>query len=174
MNIFKKLNKLDLALSSDQSFLGKKIQSKWLKKMIKMFSINPKLAYVFFISISFLCFGNRYFWNIIIFFICDLFIWCLKRIIKRKRPAVYKSSKLLIMTGLGPDKYSFPSAHSFTAFQLIPISFIMFSWTGIIFVFYALMVGFSRIFQKHHFLTDVLGGASLGIIIGILNILIIK
>ena len=139
---------------------------------VKLFSVNPKLGYLFFGVFDFFKYDGAHFKNILVMFICDIGIFFLKRIIKKERPMKYNSTTLARLSGLGPDAYSFPSAHSFTAFQLTTFLVLTFKhvplFVGII-ALYPLIVGYSRVNLKHHFFIDVFAGATLGIISGLLN-----
>jgi undecaprenyl-diphosphatase len=62
--------------------------------------------------------------------------------------------------------YSFPSMHAAASFAALPIldkEYPKFKWLWLIF---ALMVAFSRIYLQAHFLSDVLFGALIGFFIG--------
>lgn len=167
------INKLD-KLDNQYSYLGGIIKNPALKNVIKLFSLNPKGTYILLLVANYSLFQNRFLFNIIFCFVSDLIIFVLKRIIKRGRPQKYNSSLLMRLVGLGPDNYSFPSAHTFTVFQVLILAFKMFGIAGLLFVTYAFMVGISRITLKHHHLSDVLAGALLGIIFGLINITFIN
>jgi undecaprenyl-diphosphatase len=67
---------------------------------------------------------------------------------------------------LPPDRFSFPSGHSITAFA-IAVSLGLFYpaiFPGLLFL--AVSVALSRILLGMHFLTDVLAGAALGTVLG--------
>ena len=88
----------------------------------------------------------------------------LKPWIARLRPfQVHPKDSLLI---LAPSGYSFPSGHTFSSFTAATILL----WTdkkiGIPAFILASFIGFSRLYLYVHFPTDVLGGAVLGVIIG--------
>ncbi|RMF56060.1 phosphatase PAP2 family protein [Candidatus Woesearchaeota archaeon] len=70
-----------------------------------------------------------------------------------------------------PD-YSFPSTHTALAFAAIPIldkEYPMFKWFWILF---GLLVGFSRIYNGYHYLSDVVAGAVIGLVIGKMYVLL--
>jgi membrane-associated phospholipid phosphatase len=65
---------------------------------------------------------------------------------------------------------SFPSGHTIAAFTLYSLLALILSGIrpiyGFFCAFFAILVGFSRIFLAQHFLTDVLGGVVFGLILG--------
>ena len=64
-----------------------------------------------------------------------------------------------------PD-YSFPSAHSSTAFSVLPILDKDFKKTHIFWVFFSVMIAISRIYLNEHYLSDIVAGSILGYVIG--------
>jgi undecaprenyl-diphosphatase len=90
----------------------------------------------------------------------------LKRLIGRKRPC--DIAPHCWATLLPPDRFSFPSGHAMTACSMA-VSFGMFypSWlVGLLFC--AASIALSRIILGLHFLSDVLVGASMGLLLGYL------
>src|SRR5215813_5552296 len=92
----------------------------------------------------------------------------LKRLSQRPRPCQYEPhcwSKVL-----PPDKFSFPSGHTMTAFSIaLVVSYFYPSLEGPLF-FLALSIAVSRIVLGMHFLSDVLAGAVLGVALGCASI----
>jgi undecaprenyl-diphosphatase len=71
---------------------------------------------------------------------------------------------------LPPDKFSFPSGHTMTAFSIaLVVSYFYPSLEGALF-FLALSIALSRIVLGMHFLSDVLAGMVLGIALGCASI----
>ena len=94
---------------------------------------------------------------------CLLFI-CLKRKAARKRPchiAEHCWARLL-----PPDRFSFPSGHSITAFAIAVPAGLFYPnlLSGVIFC--AVSIAASRILLGMHFLSDVLAGCALGGMLG--------
>jgi undecaprenyl-diphosphatase len=88
----------------------------------------------------------------------------LKRLSHRPRPCQLEPhcwSKVL-----PPDKFSFPSGHTMTAFSIaLVLSYYYPPLEGTL-LFLALSIGFSRIVLGMHFLSDVLAGIVLGVALG--------
>src|SRR2546427_5044892 len=84
----------------------------------------------------------------------------LKRLSQRPRPCQIEPhcwSKVL-----PPDKFSFPSGHTMTAFSIaLVVSYFYPSLEGVLF-FLALSIAVSRIVLGMHFLSDVLAGGVIG------------
>lgn len=91
----------------------------------------------------------------------------LKRTSKRKRPCEVEPHCWSLI--LPPDKYSFPSGHSITAFA-IAISIGMFypDLTGVLLAV-ACLIASSRIILGMHFLSDVLAGSAIGALLGLIS-----
>lgn len=90
----------------------------------------------------------------------------LKAIILRPRPHNH-------VTYLGKFDSSFPSLHSFCAFNLALLLSVYFPQLTVFWYSYAFFVGLARIFVQVHYFSDVVGGALLGSVLawGLLNIL---
>ncbi len=93
----------------------------------------------------------------------------LKPLFHRLRPFQIKEGieKLLIMT---PHDYSFPSGHTLASVISATILLIRERKIGYCALALAILIAFSRLYLYVHFPTDVLGGAVLGIAIGLLSI----
>ena len=92
----------------------------------------------------------------------------LKHLSQRQRPCQIEPhcwSKIL-----PPDKFSFPSGHTMTAFSIaLVISYFYPLFEGIL-LFLALNIAVSRIVLGMHFLSDVLAGMVLGVALGVASI----
>ncbi len=92
----------------------------------------------------------------------------LKPLFHRLRPFQIKGGiELLIMA---PHDYSFPSGHTLASSICATILLIRERKIGIAALILAILIAFSRLYLYVHFPTDVLGGAVIGAIIGILSI----
>jgi len=91
----------------------------------------------------------------------------LKHTSRRKRPCEIEPHCWASI--LPPDRYSFPSGHSITAFG-VAISlglFYPFLLTCLLIV--AVLVAASRIILGMHFLSDVLAGSAIGVLLGAIS-----
>jgi len=87
----------------------------------------------------------------------------LKITVARPRPFILMPDANLFVAVKG---FSFPSNHTATAFMAATILSEFFgSWRKVLF-FVAALVGYSRIYLGVHFLSDVIAGAIVGILIG--------
>ncbi|XP_013198124.2 polyisoprenoid diphosphate/phosphate phosphohydrolase PLPP6 isoform X2 [Amyelois transitella] len=105
--------------------------------------------------------------NMLIALILDIILVAvIKAFVRRRRPV--PMNKLM---EVGPDKFSFPSGHTSRA---VMISIILMYLDPIsIFLYPPLIawvtaVSVSRVLQERHYILDVIGGAGLGIIEGLL------
>jgi undecaprenyl-diphosphatase len=100
-----------------------------------------------------------------------LFVW-LKRVTGRKRPCAIEPH--CWATLLPPDRFSFPSGHSITAFAVVLPLGLFFPKLMPPLLFCALSVALSRLLLGMHFLSDVLAGSLVGCMLGYLAFRIIS
>ncbi len=87
----------------------------------------------------------------------------LKRLIRRARPAgdwgnVYRRT----------DPHSFPSGHAARMAMLLVLGAALGPpWLGWLLLFWAPLVGLARVAMGVHYLSDIIGGALLGLVIGV-------
>ena len=129
-------------------------------------SVNPAIVYLIAFGINLTYFDNKYFVVLLLYIFAGVIVVIMKQIIGRHRPIPRHGNLMKKIFDFENDSYSFPSAHTFGMFQLIPLMFSMFSWLGIVFIFYAAFVAFSRLYMKFHYFSDILVGALLGIFWG--------
>lgn len=96
----------------------------------------------------------------------------IKHIVCRMRPCHKLEDEDLIVRR--PSFYSFPSGHTASSFAVATLAIIRCSvpvWCGILII--ALLVSFSRIYLRVHYLSDVVCGVLLGILCGFASVFII-
>ena len=89
----------------------------------------------------------------------------LKRTSRRKRPCEIEPHCWSSI--LPPDKYSFPSGHSITAFAVAISIGLFYPELQISLLVVALLIAASRIILGMHFLSDVLAGSAIGVVLGL-------
>ena len=115
--------------------------------------------------------GSELFLRFTLIPLCTLIlISVLRLIINAKRPyEVYDYTPSVNKNTLGK---SFPSRHTVSAF-IIAMAFLYTNTTlGVIMLCWAAAIGLTRILSGVHFVRDVIGGAAIGIIIGVLGFFI--
>lgn len=92
----------------------------------------------------------------------------LKRLSQRPRPCQYQTHCWAKV--LPPDKFSFPSGHTMTAFSIALVVSYFYPNLEWPMYFLAISIGLSRIVLGMHFLSDVLAGAVLGSALGVASL----
>lgn len=94
----------------------------------------------------------------------------IKSIVKRKRPCHdHHDVKMLVAI---PSDYSFPSGHTASSFACATTICFYFPKVGALFIIFSLLMGFSRIYLFVHYLSDVVFGGLLGILVGIIVVML--
>ena len=100
----------------------------------------------------------------------------LKRRFRRQRPSAHEPNPLFAMARpelLDFDNFSFPSGHSLNAFAVCSVLALAFPLLAPGFALLAFSVGASRVMLRLHFLSDVLAGALIGVLIGVSSVLLV-
>lgn len=93
----------------------------------------------------------------------------IKSLVKRKRPChSFKDVKMLVAI---PSDYSFPSGHTTSSFACATTICFLFPKVGLLFIIFAFLMAFSRLYLFVHYLSDVVFGMILGIAVGIIVML---
>ena len=88
----------------------------------------------------------------------------IKRLVGRLRPSQIISKEDLLIKK--PKSYSFPSGHTASSFGVAVVLSEAFPEISILFFSLAIFIGFSRIYLRVHYPTDVIVGAIVGIACG--------
>lgn len=91
----------------------------------------------------------------------------LKKLANRPRPCAIAPHAWATL--LPPDRFSFPSGHTMTAFAVITPLLIWSPEMALGLVFCALSIAVSRVLLGMHFLSDVVAGGVLGVVLGYLS-----
>jgi len=89
-----------------------------------------------------------------------------KKLVGRPRP--FETWDSLTCAMLPPDQFSFPSGHTMTSFAVFGVLCVMIAGSWIMLLPIVVLIGLSRIYLGLHYPTDVLIGALLGTVIGLL------
>lgn len=89
---------------------------------------------------------------------------CLKRLTNRRRPCAIEPHCWAEL--LPPDRFSFPSGHSMTAFSVCVSLSLFYPALLAVLLLCAVSVAASRILLGMHFLSDVMAGSCLGALVG--------
>ena len=92
----------------------------------------------------------------------------IKPVVKRVRPCLANSSRTIDTIVRVPNDYSFPSGHAAASFVVSTVIARHKRLYGAISLITSVLIGFSRLYFYVHYPTDVLTGAVIGVIVGIL------
>jgi undecaprenyl-diphosphatase len=102
--------------------------------------------------------------------IAGLWAWLISHLLKYwfYTPRPYLVHQIQALVNNPPTSGSFPSAHTATAFALAIIVFLSHKKLGLGTLLIAVLIGWLRIAGKVHYPIDIIGGAILGITIGLI------
>ena len=86
----------------------------------------------------------------------------LKHIIRRPRPFVTHGPVQMAVPA--PTSFSFPSGHTASSIACARILAMVNPWVACTVYLYACLMGFSRVYLKVHYVTDVIAGGFIGLI----------
>ncbi len=93
----------------------------------------------------------------------------IKHAVKRVRPSELLPEEEQIVDP--PRFYSFPSGHTASSFSVVAVTMLRCSpWLFVPVLILACAIGFSRMYLRVHYLSDVIGGMILGITCGALSV----
>jgi membrane-associated phospholipid phosphatase len=166
------IDKVDLKVSE---FILENIKNPKLDRFLSKVNRGEIFFLVFLIScylkeISWKEFGLLFIHVGSVTFFTDRFILLIKKKISRKRPLI----RVMEKKDSNPDmRHSFPSAHAANSMISISLMILFYNFPFYLLCF-SLFAGIGRLLSLHHFLSDVIGGWSIGFSICILNFIVFK
>ena len=90
------------------------------------------------------------------------------------RPRLYTVIPEIVLLIPRPTDYSFPSGHTMSAFAAATVIFRNNKRVGFCAFIFGILMAFSRLYLRVHYMTDILGGIAIGTVIGIMAVYLIK
>ena len=169
--MLKKIKDIDDKLISDIA----KIHNPLLNKLMLFMTFLGDQGKVWFLILAIVVFFRRSLYIGVTFFSALFVSWLfaeiiIKRIVCRVRPCHKIEEELLILKKI-PKFYSFPSSHSATSFAMCTVSFFFCApWVTLVMLVIALGISFSRFYLQAHYLTDVICGIFVGVLIAVISV----
>jgi undecaprenyl-diphosphatase len=99
-------------------------------------------------------------------FMCEVII---KHIVKRERPVWHLADDEQLIHR--PKYYSFPSGHTTASFSVVAVTALRCGpWTVAFVLACAILIAFSRVYLRVHYLSDVIVGVLLGLLFGSISV----
>lgn len=143
-------------------------QSGWTRRLAILFAHSGD-SWFWLLGLAALFFAGSGFWRLratamaVSIFITALIVFTIKLLVRRKRPegewgTVYRKT----------DPHSFPSGHATRSAMLAILALGMGPpWFGLLLALWAPLVLLARVAMGVHYLSDVIAGALLGILVGL-------
>ena len=96
----------------------------------------------------------------------------LKNLVARTRPFLFDPSIELLIAP--PHEFSFPSGHTLASFECAVAVFCYRRKWGVAALLFAVLIAFSRLYFRVHYVTDILGGMVIGPAVGALACLAVN
>lgn len=153
----------------------KKLHNPVLNRIMLAMTFLGDQGKIWFLILALIIYFKRSLYIGVSFFSALAVSWILaeviiKRIVARVRPCHKIDEENLILKKI-PKFYSFPSSHAATSFAMCTVSFMLCgTWLTVVMFIIALGISLSRFYLQAHYMTDVVCGIAVGIIIGILAV----
>jgi len=152
-----------------------KLHNPVLNKIMLFMTFLGDQGKIWFLVLAIIVFFRRSLYIGVTFFSALFVSWLfaeiiIKRIVCRVRPCHKIEQETLILKKI-PKFYSFPSSHSATSFAMFTVSiFFCPLWATMVMLVIAVGISFSRFYLQAHYLTDVICGIFLGVLIAVISV----
>ena len=146
-------------------FKSNKSALRLLSVLYKFLPLFMVIAYPVMLAVkAFTGFDRVFFFMLCIPASVLILVTVFRKVVNRKRPyEKFGTPPLFERDGLGD---SFPSRHTASAFIIAMSGFLLNVWVGVALLIFAALIGLTRYLAGVHFLTDVLAGAAISILMG--------
>ena len=152
-----------------------KLHNPVLNKIMLFMTFLGDQGKVWFLILAIICYVRRSLYIGVTFFSALFVSWLfaeiiIKRIVCRVRPCHKIEQDTLILKKI-PKFYSFPSSHSATSFAMFTVSVVFCPlWATMVMLVIAIGISFSRFYLQAHYLTDVICGIVVGVLIAVIAV----